>query len=237
MAMTVGLAEPGIRTELEISLPETDRNRTGNGGPAPPIEPPLDPPRHTSELDPDRSATPPSAARLFTYFAMFWVVALFGTIAVVLETRWAQAANRFSIPLPGALYVSTLLLLASSVTIEFARRSLGAANVERSARAIFVSAMLGTAFLSSQIFAWQEFSLEGPRVAYNPGSFFFYLITGAHGALLLVGLAFLAFLGATATRAGTSPRRRSALGTIALYWQFLGVLWLCLFALLFTAIR
>jgi len=231
------LSDPRVATELEISLPVRDRNRTGSGGPVGPI----DPPRETSKLDPDRSATPVSAARLFTYFAMFWIVALFSTMAVVLESRWAHSKDWIAIPLPRALYVNTLLLLASSVSMEFARRSLrarGATNDAKwCARWIFVTAMLGAAFLAGQIFAWQEFALPGVRVASNPGGFFFYLITGAHGALLLVGLVFLASVGTAIRSAGQNDRRQSAVGTVGLYWHFLSVLWLFLFALLISTVQ
>lgn len=231
------LSGPRVATELDISLSDYDNNRTGSGGPAAPTEPP----RNISELDPDRSATPVSAARLFTYFAMFWIVALFSTIAIVLESRWAHSKDWFSIPLPRALYVTTLFLLASSVSMEFARRSLrgrGATNdAKYCARWIFVTAMLGTAFMAGQIFTWQEFALRGVRVASNPGGFFFYLITGAHGALLLVGLAFLVSVGIAIQGAGKNARRQSGVATIALYWHFLDVLWLCLFGLLIVAIQ
>ena len=225
-----------VVTELELALSERDGNRAG-GGPAAPTEPP----RNTSELDPDRSAAPVSAARLFTYFAMFWIAALFSTIAIVLESRWAHSKDWISIPLPRVLYVNTLVLLASSVSMEFARRSLrarGATNgAKRCARWIFVTAMLGTAFLAGQIFAWQELALQGVRVGSNPGSFFCYLITGAHLALLLVGLAFLASIGIAIRGARQNAQRQSGVGTVALYWHFLDVLWLCLFGLLIVAVQ
>jgi cytochrome c oxidase subunit 3 len=217
--------------ELEISLSDEHNRRIGNGGPAAPT----DPPRATSELDPDRSATPVSAARLFTYFAMFWIVALFGTIALTMESRWVHAEDWFAIPLPTALYSNSLILLGSSVAMEFARRSLRAAKVGRASRSIFATAMLGAAFLAGQLFAWQQFGREGSRAA-NPGSFFFYLITGAHGALLIVGLAFLGSIGARIGGTQASARTQSALGTIALFWHFLDVLWLGLFALLCGAL-
>jgi cytochrome c oxidase subunit 3 len=231
------LSDRRVRTELEISRPDRDRNRTGSGGPVTPI----DPPRETSALDPDRSVTPVSAARLFTYFAMFWIVALFSTIAVVLESRWAHSKDWISIPLPRALYVNTLVLLASSVSMEFARRSLrarGATNdAKQCARWIFVTAMLSAAFLAGQIFAWQEFGLQGVRVASNPGGFFFYLITGAHVALLLVGLAFLASVGIAIRGRGQNARCQSGVGTVGLYWHFLSVLWLFLFGLLIVTVQ
>ena len=168
---------------------------------------------------------------------MFWIVALFSTIAIVLESRWVNSKDWFSISLPPALYVDTLILLASSVSMEFARRSLYAADAKRCARWIFVSAMLGAAFLAGQAFAWREFGLQNMRVAADPGRFFLYLITGAHGVLLLVGIVFLASAGIFVRRAGQLARRQSALGTVALYWHFMDVLWLCLLGLLFTALQ
>jgi len=51
-----------------------------------------------------------------------------------------------------------------------------------------------------------------------------------------VGLAFLGSIGARIGSARASARSQSALGTIALYWHFLDVLWLGLFALLLGAV-
>jgi cytochrome c oxidase subunit 3 len=218
---------------LETELSPSDDDRAGGGGP----EVPLDGRPDVSELDPDRSSAPAGASRLFTYFAMFWIVALFTTMALVLESRWVQSKDWFSIPLPRVLYANTLILLAGSVSIEFARRRLRRANPTRSARWIFVAAMLGAAFLGGQIFAWQEFALRGPHVASNPGSFFFYLMTGAHGILQLLGIAFLGFVANFIGRAGQSLRAQSTLGTVALYWHFVVGLWICLFGLLLIAIQ
>jgi cytochrome c oxidase subunit III len=217
---------------MELEISDGRNHRIGNGGPAAPT----DPPRVTSELDPDRSAAPVSAARLFTYFAMFWIVALFGTIALTMESRWVHAKDWFAIPLPTALYINSLILLGSSVSMEFARRSLRAGHAGRASRSIFFTAMLGVMFLGGQVFGWQQLGREGSRAAANPGSFFFYLITGAHGALLIVGLAFLGSIGARISSARASARSQSALGTTALYWHFLDVLWLGLWALLFGAV-
>jgi cytochrome c oxidase subunit III len=223
--MTVRLKEPGFTTETVISLGEHD----GRGGPRPPD----DGPRETAEHEPTRGGTPASAARLFTYFAMFWIVALFGTMALTMESRWVHAKDWLAIPLPTALYVSSLILVGSSVALEFARRSLRAGHVRRASRSLVFAAMLAVAFLAGQVFGWQQLSAEGSA---SPGGFFFYLITGAHGALLIVGLAFLVSIGARIGSRRASARSRSALGTIALYWHFLDLLWLGLFALLFVAL-
>jgi cytochrome c oxidase subunit 3 len=226
--MTARLEEPRTTTEIVISLTEHD----GSGGPTIPA----DGPNEVSEHEPERGAAGAGAARLFTSLAMFWILALFGTIALTMESRWVHAKDWFALPLPTALYINSLVLLASSVAMEFARRSLRAGHVGRASRSILFTAMLGMAFLAGQAFGWQQLGAAGSPAAASPGSFFFYLITGAHGALLIVGLAFL---GSVAARIGSrraSAQSQSALGTIALYWHFLDLLWLALFALLLGAV-
>jgi cytochrome c oxidase subunit 3 len=226
--MSVRVDEPRIMTELEIALLENDGRGTGSGGPAVPAETP----RNISELDPDRAATPPNAARLFTYLAMFWIVALFGTMALAMLSRWVHASDWFAISLPAALYANSAVLIGSCAAIELARRWLRAGNATRAARAMYATAILGAIFLAGQIFGWQQLAADGARAAANPGSYFFYLITGAHGVLLLVGMAFLGCLAARLSGSGASVRDRWALGTLSLYWNFLAILWLALFALL-----
>jgi cytochrome c oxidase subunit 3 len=226
--MGVRLDEPRITTEMVISLRENDGRGTGSGGPAVPA----DPPRNISELEPDRAATPPNAARLFTYLAMFWIVALFGTIALAMLSRWVHASDWAAIPLPLALYASSAILIGSSVATEIARRSLSAGNVTRATRAIRATAALGAVFLAAQLFSWQQLGAAQLGAAANPGRYFFYLITGAHAALLLVGLAFLGSIGLRISSSQASVRNRWTLGTLSLYWNFLTILWLLLFALL-----
>jgi len=202
-------------------------NRRG-GGPGEPVYGP-----HTTlQLEP--RGTPLSAYRMFTFLAMFWIAALFATLALVLESRWVHSPDWISISLPYVLYINTAILLSSSLTIEFARHSLRVAATKECARWIRATLVLGLAFIAGQIVAWQDLSARGLHLASNPGSFFFYLITGAHSLHLLGGIVLLAFV---VSRAATRARRQAALDTIALYWHFMDGLWLCLLALLFIAIQ
>src|SRR5579862_5134352 len=151
---------------------------------------------------------------MITFLAMFWIAALFATLALVLESRWVHSSDWASIPLPYVLYINTAILLGSSLTIEFARHSLRADATKECARWIRATLVLGLAFIAGQIVAWQDLSARGLHLASNPGSFFFYLITGAHGLHLLGGIVLLAFV----SRAATRVRRQAALDAIALYW-------------------
>src|SRR5271170_7758249 len=60
---------------------------------------------------------------------------------------------------------------------------------------------------------------------------------GVHGILQLLGIAFLGFVANFIGRAGQNLRAQSTLGTVALYWHFVGGLWICLFGLLLIAIQ
>jgi cytochrome c oxidase subunit 3 len=96
---------------------------------------------------------------------------------------------------------------------------------------------LGLAFVGGQIVAWLELSFRGLHLASNPGSFFFYLITGAHGVHLLVGIISLASLGLSVSQLAQKFRQQTAMDTVALYWHFMNGLWVCLLALLLITIQ
>ncbi|HXB53609.1 MAG TPA: cytochrome c oxidase subunit 3 [Vicinamibacteria bacterium] len=137
------------------------------------------------------------------------------------------------LPAPSVLWLNTAALLASSATLEAARRRLRAWDA-RSAQALLgVTGLLGGLFLTGQVMAWRELAARGIFLAFNPHSSFFYLLTGVHGAHLLGGLAWfaVAFLG---LRRLTYLPGGDGLRLFATYWHFLDALWVYLLFLLFV---
>jgi cytochrome c oxidase subunit 3 len=130
--------------------------------------------------------------------------------------------------MPGALWISTGIILASSVVFEVGRRCFHHGLRAPAARLLSVTACLGVAFLVSQISAWKALVERGAFLAANPYSSFFYLFTGLHAAHLLGGLVALGWvvLG--------HKTRRELVDVAAYYWHFLGVLWIALFVVLST---
>ncbi len=226
------LFPPSIESEPEYS--PLDHNGKGTGGG--PDDPGHDP-HETSELDPERWATPLSAYRMLTSLAIIWIGAFFATLTLVLEFRWVHSKDWVSIPLPHLLYVNTAILLLSSFAIELARLSLRPGKSSHCIRWIAVTASMGVAFLFGQVFAWRELILEGLHFASHPGGFFFYLITGAHGLYLLGGIAALFSVGFFVNGLTQKPRQQAALGTMALYWHFMDGLWLYLLVVLFVTLQ
>ena len=134
-----------------------------------------------------------------------------------------------ALPVPHILWLNTLILIASSVTLERARHFL-AENRESDFRHFWnVTMILGVFFLAGQAVAWWQLKIMGAYLAANPGASFFYVFTAGHALHLLGGLAALIFIRFRATQV---MKRATAVDVAASYWHFMGGLWVFLFLLL-----
>jgi cytochrome c oxidase subunit III len=150
--------------------------------------------------------------------------------SLVLAYYWRSSHPPFWEPirLPETLWISTALILASSVTFEVGRRFFRKGSWHVASRFFIATACLGAGFLSAQITAWRELVAQGAFLSQNPHSSFFYLFTGLHAAHLVGGLVvlFVVLLG--------KSKRRELVDVSCYYWHFLGILWIALFAVLRT---
>jgi cytochrome c oxidase subunit III len=156
---------------------------------------------------------------------------------VVSPARWAHPKEWVSIPLPHVLYLNTLVLLISSLTVELARFSLRAEARRRFILCLSATLFLSLAFVAGQLAAWRELVSSGVYMSSNPGSLFVYVITGAHGIHLFGGMIALIYL---ILRTGSLEDLRSAetaVDVVALYWHFVDGLWVYLLALLLFRVQ
>jgi cytochrome c oxidase subunit III len=168
----------------------------------------------------------------------FGMLAFLGTVSMLFIgftsayiLRQASADWRPLRP-PAVLWVSTLILACSSVALESARRGLRNWNLAATRNGILATGVLGSLFLVGQVLGWRALAAQGVFLSTNPHSSFFYLLTGIHGLHLLGGLVWLVPVTLRARRMEYAPGT-DALGLVALYWHFLGALWLYLVYLLF----
>jgi cytochrome c oxidase subunit 3 len=133
--------------------------------------------------------------------------------------------------LPRIVWANTAILLASSLLLEIARRSLR--NGRRTAfnRYWTAGTICGGLFLVGQAAAWWQLNAAGIFVATNPSSSFFYLLTAAHGLHILGGLTALAYVDVQALRLQLGPGKRTAVDVSAVFWHFVDGLWLFLMVL------
>ncbi len=137
--------------------------------------------------------------------------------------------------IPPVLWLNSAVLLASSGTLEWARKRLRLGDALGLRQGLGWTAALGAAFVLGQFVAWRELAAQGIYLASNPHSSFYYLLTGAHGLHLLGGLAALTVVLVRAYGHRYTPEEHTGLSVCALYWHFMDVLWLYLFGLLFWA--
>lgn len=165
-------------------------------------------------------------------FAISMSFAAFTSALFVREgtADWAHLA------LPTVLYLNTLVLLASSGVMELSRRSFAAGRViepgstRLSSTWLLLALLLGVAFCVGQYFAWQQLRAQGIYLASNPSSSFFYVLTFIHVLHVFAGILALIYLAARLMVAHSAVRR-SLFVNIAIYWHFIGVLWVYLFLL------
>jgi cytochrome c oxidase subunit 3 len=137
-----------------------------------------------------------------------------------------------SMKLPGILWANTVVLLASSVTIELARRRLARLDQAGFEKFWRVTTVLGVLFLVGQLVAWRQLVDRGFYIASNQFSSFFYIFTAAHGLHLVGGVCSLIFvLVRKFERARIS--RFTAADITSYYWHFMDALWIFLLALLY----
>lgn len=174
----------------------------------------------------DRTKAPPGLYRIGLLAICVSIFAFFAALIIAYIWRAQTAQFWDPIRLPRTLWLSTAIILASSVVFEMARRRFGRGERREAERLFFGTGCLGVAFLGSQMTAWRQFVHAGAYLLQNPHSSFFYLFTGLHALHLVGGLIALLVL-----LLRKSPRRE-LVDMITYYWHFLGVLWLVLFGVL-----
>ncbi len=167
----------------------------------------------------------------------------FAAYTSALVVRQGSGADWLHFRLPPILYLNTALILASSVTLEAARRNHahGGApadgvialpgSASRTSAWINATLGLGVLFLLGQLIAWRQLSAAGLFLATNASSAFFYILTALHGLHLFGGLVGLLYV-RRRLRHGPLLTAGPALGAGALYWHFMAVLWVYLLVLL-----
>jgi len=170
-----------------------------------------------------------SAASIGLWVFMGVATALFSLFIVAYVMRMS-GEDAITIALPWQLWLSTALLVAGSVALQWAVGASRGRDPTRARRLLVAGGLCAVGFLCAQLWAWQ--SLLGAQVmpAGNPAGSFFYLLTAMHGLHLTGGLAAWTW---TAHDAWPEPGKAAwRIALCARYWHFMLAVWLVLFGLL-----
>jgi cytochrome c oxidase subunit III len=177
----------------------------------------------------------PAPASTGIWVGLAAITMTFAAFTSALVVRQGSAQDWRHITLPPVLYLNSLLIVASSVTLELARRQIAVFmggvrdQAEKPARWLYVTLVLGLLFVAGQTFAWLQLKSQGFGLATNVSYSFFYVLTVAHALHVFGGLGGLVRV---IGKLNHSVLRRSTLDATSRYWHFMGVLWLYLLLLL-----
>jgi cytochrome c oxidase subunit 3 len=171
----------------------------------------------------------------------------FAAFTSAMFVRQDSATDWQHFQLPYVLYLNTLILIASSVTLQLSRHRFAAIpdaarHAAASAKALlangiywlYLTAALGVVFVLGQLLAWRNLAAQGLFLATNPSSSFFYLFTALHAVHLLGGMGGLFYVLRKLVR-NRGVAETSGLSAFSIYWHFMDLLWVYL--LLLLAIR
>ncbi len=182
-----------------------------------------------------RMSVPAGRRRTAPYLAMWLAVSalstMFGALTILYLIR-LQDKLSYPFDAPNSLWVSTVMILASSLTLRIGSKSIR--RGDRAALFTFVTLTLffGVLFLASQGFAWSELIRQQVFATTNPFRDLFYVLTGVHGAHVFVGIGWLAYVVWKSYRGRYTNAQHLGIDLFSMYWHFMAIVWIVFFMIL-----
>lgn len=175
--------------------------------------------------------------RILTLFLLLAILMTFGGLIaayVVIATNDVAEWRPFDLPIP--VWISTIIILLSSVTYHFGKLAIDRNSQLVAKKWLIATTALGAAFISSQILAWLVLTNRGLYMSGNPYAGFFYILTAVHVVHVIGGIIALGSILLKSwmqTRSEQAIMKRQSLAeVVGWYWHFMGALWIVLFVLL-----
>ena len=171
----------------------------------------------------------PTRIGLWIFLAV--VTSLFGLFLSAYSMRmhhgeWSQ------IVLPRVLWLNTLLLVAASVALQFARSATVRGRLGGVRNGLLAGGALTLAFLAGQLVAWQQLSEAGYFVQASAATAFFYVLTTVHGLHLLGGLFVWGRTTGRLLGGAELIDLKLSVELCSEYWHYLLLVWIVVFAVL-----
>jgi len=137
-------------------------------------------------------------------------------------------------PLPvGLAGGSTAVIALSSLALWRAIRALRGLDAPGTRRWLGVAAGLGILFLALQATQWSRLLARGLEFAVTTYGTTFYAFTGVHALHAVSGILWLLVLVWRQRELWVPERRRRSIEAGALYWHFVGAVWVFLYVALY----
>lgn len=171
------------------------------------------------------------------------VLLLMGLSTIFIALSLAYVYNRVNqhlppLRLPILFLFNTLILLGSSTTMVWAKKSYLDDHTENYQRALWFTLGLSLLFMLAQAIAWYLLFSDGVLMSSDNSAGYLYVISGLHFAHVIAGLPFLGYFiyqaryhmkePVSVLVYFSDPEKRLNLRLLGIYWHFLDVLWIYL---------
>ena len=133
------------------------------------------------------------------------------------------------VQMPKIFYLSTVLIVTSSLTIFLAERMFKKREMAGYRLLIAITALLGAAFIGTQLTGFLQLWAQKITFEDSVAGSFFFIIAGLHGLHLAGGVAALIFLFLRAFGSKTRYYSATPIEIAGIYWHFVDILWIYLF--------
>lgn len=134
-----------------------------------------------------------------------------------------------SFALPHIFWFSTLVILASSLTMHLSLKNFRERNMGSYKNLITLTAVLGVVFLVSQTLGFMNLYSKGIKLTWNVSAGLLFVITGMHMLHVLGGVIALLIIFARAYRKSIRTYSAVPVEIVSTYWHFVDALWIYLF--------
>lgn len=174
--------------------------------------------------------------KMLLWFGMVSMFMMFAglTSAYVVSTSRPDWLSNFK--LPDAFMISTVLIIASSVTFHLAKNAIKKDNRNLATAMLLATLALGIGFVSAQFNGFSEvikagyyFTGAGSTVTTS----FLYIVTVVHLAHLFAGLIVLLVVIYNHFKQKYNASQSLGIELGAMFWHFLDVVWVYLFLFLY----
>jgi len=138
--------------------------------------------------------------------------------------------------LPSIFFISTGVIIISSLTMLFAYKSAAKDNFSGVKIGMLLTLILGSCFIFLQFEAWKQLTEGGVFITgktSNPSGSFLYAISGAHLVHLAGGIFMLIYVCIKSFREVYHSKNLLGLQLCSVYWHFLDLLWIYLFLFMY----
>jgi cytochrome c oxidase subunit 3 len=158
---------------------------------------------------------------------------------------WPNTSEVFALDVAGTpvplllIAIMTFVLITSSGTMAMAVNFALRGDKRRSVALIALTALLGLSFVGMQAFEWSKLILhEGIRPwgnALGAAQFgaVFFMVTGFHGLHVSAGVIYLSIVARKVSRGDYDDKGYDIVEIVGLYWHFVDLVWVFIFALFY----